>query len=620
GRVVTSKRATATQDIDIGDIQIPHSATLELTVLIDDEPGEALVLIQPVGEYTRNNVRGKLNGRFKECAPLLGAPYGPSPACNRVLLNRGGPVTLEVPPGNYHVYATAGPFATLDRKTVTLEGGGQARILFELQKLEIKPAGSLSADLHVHCGKSYDSPFPERDRIVSVLAADLDVIAVTDHDLTHDYQKTINELEVSDRFALMSGTESTGYILFLNVPGSMIPKVIGHWNFWPIFYKPEKPRGGVPWTQLAEPGELFERMEQVFSGTPVIQLNHPWEKDFAGRDQGWPRVLAFDLNRRLPSQADGSSMGLFVRVPACGPEQALGCTKVKTRNDAYHVQEVINGTDNTEFLQDRAFWFYLLNQGIVHAGTANSDSHFLVDDMIGSPRNIVFTSTTVANFSPDTFNQAVREGRMFGTNGPMVEIATTDASGNRQTPSTLPFSAAPDANLEIKVSAAAWVPVEEIRIYINGELTRTIIDGISHPQDPFGTQGILRYQGSVPLTELLPSGNKDAYIVVEAGTKLPIFGDLNHNGVPDTTDNNGDGRVDLEDVEESQRKECKPGADPGSCGPLNNPEKPKDESDPRFHFNMVVPESYPLAFTNPLLLDRDADGIFSGPGLPGGGE
>jgi hypothetical protein len=104
--------------------------------------------------------------------------------------------------------------------------------------------------------------------------------------------------------------------------------------------------------------------------------------------------------------------------------------------------------------------------------------------------------------------------------------------------------------------------------------------------------------------------------------------------VPETTDNDGDGKVDLADVAEAARadcyacpsadKRCKPGdlkgSGPSSCGPLDEPPAPADDTDARFHFNAVTPGGFPLAFTNPLLLDRDGDGKFTGPGLPEGGE
>jgi hypothetical protein len=526
-------------------------------------------------------------------------------------------VEVEVPPGRYLVYATAGPFATLARHEVNLQGGQHQSLSFALDRLDLQPEGTLSADLHLHSGRSYDTTFPERDRVVSILASDVNVVAVTEHDLTHDFSTVIEELGARERFAVMPGSEATGYILWLDVPGSLIPKVVGHWNFWPLTYHPDQPRGGVPWSQLAEPGELFERMLPAYSATPVIQLNHPWEGDMAGRDQGWARALKFDLNRPLPYQPDGTAMGLFARTPRCGPEPAMGCTWVNTPNHAYHIQEVWNGTPAKRYVQERAFWFYLLDQGVVRPGTANSDSHYLVDSLVGSPRNMVFTSTTVGDFQPDAFNQALREGRSFGTNGPVLLVAVTDGQAGHFRPSTTPIMPGDEGRLQIEVSAAPWVPVEEIRIYVNGALKRTVTEGIDHPADPFGAQGVVRYSGWLSLAELLPAGNRDAYLTVEAGTQLPLFADLTGDGVPETTDNNADGRVDEMDVDEEDRDDCKPGAGAGSCGPLKGPPHPEDESDPRFHFHAVTPGAYPLAFTNPLLLDRDGNGLFAGPGLGG---
>jgi hypothetical protein len=69
-------------------------------------------------------------------------------------------------------------------------------------------------------------------------------------------------------------------------------------------------------------------------------------------------------------------------------------------------------------------WFYLLNQGIVRAGTANSDSHGLTDNIVGTPRNLVWVDTTVADFDQVKFNRAVRDGAMIGTNGPVIEVST----------------------------------------------------------------------------------------------------------------------------------------------------------------------------------------------------
>jgi hypothetical protein len=637
GRVVSSADVEAGEaDVAAGDLAIPRPATVDLTVLVDGAPADAQVFFHPADEAAREALTGRVNGVLDDCAPLLGSPTGPSPACNRVLVHAGGPTSVQAPAGRYHLYATVGPFATLAREAIELIPGDAAEVSFELSRLPLVPEGALSADLHVHGGRSFDSSFPEYDRVLSFLAASVDVIAATDHDIVHDYAEGIAALNAENRLRLMPGVETTGLILFLDIPTSSVPKVVGHFNFWPLQVRPGEQREGSPWSQLAEPGEIFERMAPHYTGTPVIQLNHPWREGTGGRDYGFPRAVQHEVTRPLPDTDDGTSGAILTRVPECGPEPAMGCEAVQTPNDAYHVQEVMNGTTNRAFLQQRAFWFYLLDLGVVRAGTANSDSHTLVDNVIGTPRNLVYTSTTVADFDVDVFNASVREGRMIGTNGPVIEVSMAAADGSLRTPSTEAFVPAEDASLQIRLSAAPWVPIDEIRVYVNGDLARTITDGITEPEDPFGTGELLRYEGSIPLADLLPSGGRDAYIVVEAGHPLPLAGDLNHDGIPETGDNDGDGEVTLDDVDPDKQDGCflceepgresesvcrggRAGSNPDSCGPQPNPPVPAI-GERGYPFQAVTPGGYPLAFTNPLLLDVDADGTWSGPGLPEGGE
>jgi hypothetical protein len=614
-------------DTAVPDLEVPAAARLTVSVTVGGESADAQIFVHPADAATETAVLGRLNGVYTECAPLLGSPTGPSPACNRILVRDGGPATVDVPAGSYHVYATVGPFATLARETVALTAGDEAVVALALERLQVAPEGALSADLHVHGGRSFDSSFPEYDRVLSFLAASVDVIAATEHEVIHDYAEGLAALDAGDRLKIMPGLESTGFILWLEVPGAVIPRVIGHWNFWPLEVDPSLPSGGAPWTQLAEPGELFERLDGRWSGEPVIQLNHPWGGSFGGRDYGFPQALEMDAKAPIDANARNR---MFARVPDCGPELGTGCTEVRTPNDAYHVQEVMNGTDNEKFLQYRSFWFYLLNAGVVRAGTANSDTHTLVDNVVGTPRNVVLADTTLEDFDVDAFNRAVREGRLIGTNGPIIEIATTDAAGERRTPSTEAFAPGEGAELEITVRAAPWVTVDEIRVYVSGELARTITEGIAVPADPFGTEGILRFDGRIPLAEILPAGDRDAWIVVEAGHPLVVAADLSGDGIIDTSDNTGDGTVGLSDVDPDEQDYCydcavddhprcadgRIGSGAHSCGPLRDPDPPADEADPRFHFNAVTPGGYPLAFTNPLLLDRDGNGVFDGSGLP----
>jgi hypothetical protein len=280
-------------------------------------------------------------------------------------------------------------------------------------------------------------------------------------------------------------------------------------------------------------------------------------------------------------------------------------------NNGQHAQEVMNGTQNDMLLPYRAFWFYTLGQGQLVAGTANSDSHSLTDNTVGLPRNIVYANTQAGpNFDTARFNAAMKAGASFGTNGPVIE-ATVDGTNGPQRFGLNPLAPAANALLRLKVSAAPWVPVDEVRIVVNGAVVKTLDVRATNSTNPFdtGTTGLVRYEGTLALSELV-TGSGDAWLVVEAGRRLPPVADFGGlgadapDGIPDTGDNNGDGVVDTRDIAQGSK-----------YGPLRTPPPPSSEADPLFHFAQVVTGGYPMAFTNPFLLDRNGNGRFDAPGV-----
>lgn len=604
GRKVADRQLdTVSADSDVGTLAVPGNS--RLTVKVDDaDSGQGLtseVFLVPVDAATTSDTTGSLHGAFGTCAPWLGPPPGPSPACNRFLTVNGS-ATVDAPMGRFHVYAFKGPFWTLGHDTVTL-GADDTTLTFKLKKLPLQPSGTVSADLHVHGAASFDSSIPDTDRVLSFAATDLDVIVSTDHDVIYDYGQIVRGLGLQDHMSAVVGLETTGHILWMKRPGSTIPLVIGHYNFWPLEYDPTKPRNGAPDDERVEPGELFDRVKastpDALKGQLLVQLNHPWANTEFGRDLGFPRALALDTHKNLPTHDDGTNAGMYVRSPKGG-----------YANNGQNTQEVMNGSENDMLLTYRAFWFYTLGQGQLVTGTANSDSHSLTDNTVGLPRNIVYTDTHAGpSFDTSHFNAALKAGASFGTNGPVIE-ATLDTASGPQRYGLTPLVPSADAKLHLKVSAAPWVPVDEVRIIVNGTVVKTLEGtAISHPADAFGTDGLVRYEGSLALSDLV-TGSGDAWLVVEAGTKLPISADFGSpggtgpDGIPDTSDNNGDGVVDAKDI-----------AKDSTYGPLSNPPMPTSEADPRFHFAQVVNGGYPMSFTNPFLLDRNGNGRFDAPGV-----
>jgi hypothetical protein len=586
GRVVATGAVPA--DGAIGDIAIDAPATLQVTVGDTVTGLYAQVVLVPADDATFEAVRGTFHGRFDECAPWLGPPHGASPACNRFLVDPTGG-EAEVPAGTYDVYATAGPDHTLARQEdVVLAAGEITTLAFQLEPLPVVPAGWLAADLHVHGRASFDSAIPDDDRVRSFVAAGIDVIAATDHDYVSDYADTVTALGLGDRVVVMGGIETTQLIPWMKLPGESFPRVIGHFNFWPIVPVPSQPRGGAPWDERIEPGELFDQMAAVVGAEGVMMLNHPWDDPVSGRDLGYLRAIEFDPREPIPSEDDGSRNGLLLRVP--GSEH---------RNVDWDVIEVQNGGGVKELVKTRPLWFSLLSQGFVAAGAANSDSHGLTDAQLGWSRTLVETGGDLAGFDEVEFNRAVRGGKTAGGSGITIEVRILDGGTPVRGLGLEPFT--PEGEeVEITVRAAPWIPVEEVRV-VTSRGEQILADGgdLTQPADPFGTAGVVRFQATVSFDALVP-GSGDDWFVIEAGLPLPEYADLDDDGVPDTGDNDGDGDIDEDDIEDPD----------DDSGPLRDPPDPArdDEDDPRYLMTRVVPRAYPHAFTSPILVDRDGDG------------
>ena len=589
-------------NVDVGTITVPLVGQVTVSGTVNGVADWLQVLVLPADDATDTDVRGAMFGQFVECAPLLGAPYEGSPACNRVFIGPEGAETIGILPGRYDFFAVAGPFSTIAmERDVAITAGATVSVDLQVETLSLIEGG-LSSDFHVHGGASFDSNTPHEPRVAAWLASGLEVIATTEHDTAWDFAVARERLGADDRLRMMVGTESTGHILWKFLPENAFPTVFGHWNIWPLPFDPAGPWRGAPWDELVEPGQLFDRaVDQGFDrDTGVIQLNHPIEAALFARDQGYASMLGLDATVPLPAEFDGTPASTFLYTP---PGASFA-------NSDYNVQEVMNATDNKLFPAYRAFWHYLMNQGIFRAGTANSDSHTLIDNVVGTPRTIVYSDETVADFDAARFNAALRNGQALGTNGPVIKASIAWSGTDGVGPSLTPITPDSAAVLTLSVAAAPWVPIEEVRIIVNGGEARVLVAELAHPADAFDLDGVRRLDIDIPLSELVGSG--DAWMVIEAGAPLVAQADLNCDGIPDTGDNNGDGAIDWRDVEGLEEE-----PDDLTCledtGPQAEPPAP-GRADPGYAFWAVTPGGYPLAFTNPFVIDAGADG-FVAPGV-----
>ncbi len=425
------------------------------------------------------------------------------------------PGFVVVPAGRYRVLATRGPEFSLTEASVEARAGEMVELDIATPSRVVTTPGWISADFHVHSAASFDNPTAPERRVASYVAEGAEVLISTEHDNLFDFAPTIRSLGLEQQLGSLVGVEVTS-----EVRSQLAPHSIGHANSFPLPRDPIAYRRGA----VANEGRRWREVIADLRAPPgrrVIQLNHarfgePGIEPRAFLSHMGPAAAAYDPTRPLH---EAPNSVLSERDPETG-----------LRDIDFDAMELLNGPHFRTYERLVADWFSFLRQGERIAGTANSDSHFL-SSVVAAPRNYVrVPSDAIADFDRESFVRAVREGRCYGTTGPLVTVELGGAGLGD-------LFQGRSGVLRGRVEAAPWVPVSELRVFVSGEAveTRTVAAG-----QPF----------EIPL-----SFQRDAFVTLEV------------RGEPD------------ED------------------------------------YQSVLPRFVPLAFTNPIWVDADADGRWTAPGV-----
>jgi hypothetical protein len=520
-------------------------------------------------KFVFKGYKGTADPRFKKdfealALPIVGDPidlapetFGGGNAQRNVAYLGTGTGTLKLSPGKYQVYVSRGPEYTIKRKNVNVKAGKTKTLKFKIRRA-VDTAGFISADFHVHSGRSLDSSAPLRDRVVSFAGEGVEVLVSTEHDYNIDYSSTIADLGLGSRMTSMVGNEVTGSVP--NEPA--FPDSVGHINAWPLSVLPDARRDGSIEDEFVAPNFLFKRLRD--QGAQVIQYNHPRAGVSGLTAIGIFNNFGYDPDLPVTSPPND----LLLDQDVLGPGISGVTNPDGIRNIDFDVMEILNGTSISQYVAVRRDWLSLLNQtdGTTVPfipGTAVSDSHKMVLEDAGYARAYVGgVGDNPSGLDVTAFNSNVNAGNMSGTTGPFITVSAASGSNTAGLGQTL---VAPGGNvtLTIKVQAANWIPVEEVRIIANGFVTQTFDATTSPavkpaPGNPLsqGTGAVTRFAAEVPLT-----ASVDTYFIVEAGAKLSPLPTA--SGIVDT----------------------------------------------------IVPGMVPLGFTNPIFVDLAGDG-FDPPGLP----
>lgn len=168
-----------------------------------------------------------------------------------------------------------------------------------------------------------------------------------------------------------------------------------------------------------------------------------------------------------------------------------------------------------EFKEVRADWFALLKQQTPASftkGLGLSSAKFSVDNPVGHARTYLLLGGAVTQEDPSGLLAALKAGSAVASTGPLLEVT---ANGATPGGTTAPSGGA--VALTINLYAPDWVPVDQVRLLVNGAVVQTL--------DPatFTASGTDFRMRSMTVNLALATA-KDAFLVVEAGVPLGTTG------------------------------------------------------------------------------------------------
>jgi hypothetical protein len=359
-----------------------------------------------------------------------GPDAAPSPA--RVLFDgplrverfvERGAVTVPLLPGSYEVEVSRGEEWSSETRTVEVAAGAEASTAVSLVRTWETPNWA-SGDFHQHSAPSIDSDVAVTERIRTNLAAGVDFIAPSDHDMIADFAGTVEQMGVDDLLHVIQGLE--------------ISPAFGHMNAFPMAFDPSLTAGGA--VQLATRVDrrrarqlnVNDMIDQALAhGAEVIQINHP-------RD----------------------TLPMFTSAgydPLTGPA-AVPANKWPKRIDSI---EIYNDPRNVCIVMRD--WFSLLSRGFRVTGVGNSDTHS-TEAPAGFPRNYLHVADdSPTGLTDQAITDAIRAGRVTVSGAAMIAYTDGTLPGD-----TVVLESGRPLVLPTRVTSTAWSAIDELVVFVNG--------------------------------------------------------------------------------------------------------------------------------------------------------
>jgi hypothetical protein len=495
-------------------------------------------------------------------------------AGNQVFGTAFGPVAsaavMYFTPGSYLAYATRGPMSNLNSLSVTAFNGQTDVNHTFLVFPPTLPTGWTSFDLPAPT-QATTGGFNPGEMLSSALAEGVQVVARTEQDVLTDpialqaeFRSEIDTPAVSDAQRAPLGTDPF-------VVGARSSSLAGY-GFATALFAPapttDRNGGATPSTGWT----LADFITQAQGSYNIV--HRPRGPNGLFHLQGFDRTVPYKsgVNSwwiQTGSASLGAQNGDFdalelLRAEGCNPADPT----------AWY----------TEFASVRDDWYAILNQQTPTAftkGLGLSAAQFSLDTPVGLARTYLNIGPTTTALIQANLTQvasalqngvavpyaamsapvmasvltALQNGAAVASTGPLLDVSVNGIG-----PGGLVTGTNPSVSLIINLYAPDWMPVDEVRVVVNGAVVTTVPSSSFPPVSVSDAR--LR---TISLTVPMPTG-KDAWLVVEAGVSRTQAG-------------------------------------------------PYLAGSP---WNKIMKGIYPIAITNPIFVEVKGDGSYTPPGLPPG--
>ncbi|MEQ8635936.1 CehA/McbA family metallohydrolase [Gimesia maris] len=337
-----------------------------------------------------------------------------------VVYTRDGKTQVELPAGEYTVYAGRGFEYGVDQQHLILKKGDKKKVELEIGR-EVDTSGYVSCDTHIHTlTHSGHGDCSLEERLLTLAGEQIEFPIATDHNKQINYEPLAQELKVRQYFTPVIGNEVT--------------TKWGHFNVFPV-----REEGPIPDYQLPAWDEIFESILTTTDVQAVI-LNH-----------------ARDIH---------SNYRPF------GPKNHLSLTGENLdgwRLKANAMELINSGATQTDFMQLYHDWFGMLNRGVFLTPVGCSDSHDVSRYIVGQSRTYIQSDAQdPGKIDPSQTIQNFVDGKVLVSYGLLTQMKVNSRYG----PGEL-VPQAKECTVSLTVSGPSWVNAAQIQLYANGQLIRS---------------------------------------------------------------------------------------------------------------------------------------------------